>query len=69
MPSVGWVLRLRRPGGTELIAGGSENTNAGGELRPPRRFLRLPVRRYGTETLVLSPLFVMLKVPADATGE
>jgi hypothetical protein len=28
----------------------------------------LPVRRYGTETVVLSPLFVMVKVPADATG-
>jgi hypothetical protein len=26
------------------------------------------IRRYGTETLVLSPELLMVKVPADATG-
>jgi hypothetical protein len=46
-----------------------KHERGGWVVHPPRRLLRLPVRRYGTETLVLSPLFVMLKVPADATGE
>jgi hypothetical protein len=37
-------------------------------LHPPRGFLQLPVKRYGSETLVLSPELEMVKVPAEATG-
>ena len=46
----------------------AENVNAGGGLHPPRGFLHLPVKRYGSETLVLSPELEMVKVPAEATG-
>ena len=45
-----------------------ENINAGGGLHPPRGFMQLPVKRYGSETLVPSPLLEMVKVPAVATG-
>ena len=48
--------------------GRAESTHAGGGLHPPRRLLRLLVRRYGRLTLVLSPEFEMVKVPAEATG-
>ena len=48
--------------------GDPENVNAGGGLHPPRGSLLLPVERYGSETLVLSPELEMVKVPAVATG-
>jgi hypothetical protein len=41
---------------------------AGGGCPPPALGAVFSVRRYGTETLVLSPELLMVKVPADATG-
>ena len=42
---------------------------AAGAVRPDRSPVSAAwAERYGTETLVLSPELVMVKVPADATG-
>jgi hypothetical protein len=66
------VLWSRRLGGIDLNRSDpsriAENVNAGGGLHPPRGSLQLPVKRYGSETLVLSPELEMVKVPAEATG-
>jgi len=54
------------------LRGGSSETRSRGEVAGPPRVIGRPTAAvgdaYGNETLVLSPLFEMVKVPAEATG-